>query len=230
MNAPNSIESNDEMPIDTLTAFVRDAEHDLLSLVTALQAHIDLLHDELVRHHLPIDRFAILNRVVGRLITNVTDLVAIAEMAHAPRSTQTLILEVLMHEIEAETRSTFSKDHVSLSCDIEAGTTMIGDAASVKAMITGMVLVMLSKCEFLETVRIVGTTHDRLLSLTCGIGLEPSKGVFKPWRLGELRLLPTNGEGLCLSAVDAMARLHDGQLSVSTLPNHRQGYKLTFAV
>ena len=49
MNELNVVMSPEEMAMDTLTAFVRDAEHDSLAVVTALQAHIDLLHDEQVR-------------------------------------------------------------------------------------------------------------------------------------------------------------------------------------
>lgn len=233
MDNLTTLRSSDERAIDTLTAFVRDAEHDILSVVTALQAHIDVLHDEQVRKQMPIDRFAVLNRAITRLITDTTALAAISELARTPRSEQKVVLAVLMQEIAAELRSEFTKSRVLLSCDIATGTTLIGDVGPVKTMITAMVVALLHKCHFLETVRIVGLTDHKRVTLSFDIGNQPrkgtfSRGAFEPWRLGELRLLPTNGEGISLSAVDALARLHHGQLSVTTLPNERQAYRLTF--
>ncbi len=101
-----------ERSIDTLSAFVKDAEHDILSVITALQAHIDLLHEEQVRNHMSVDRFAILNRSIARIVTDATSLSSVSELAHAPRSKERVILDVLMQEIAAETRSAFSKSQV----------------------------------------------------------------------------------------------------------------------
>jgi hypothetical protein len=220
----------EEKAIDTLTAFVRDAEHDLLSVVTALQAHIDLLYEEQISNHMPVDRFAVLNRSIARLIADTTVLASVSELALAPRSKQKLLLEGLMQEIAAETRSAFSSSQVSLSCEIATGTTLFGNAGSLKVMIKGMVLTVLHKCHKLETVRIVGLTHKKRVSLSFDIGLEAYEGAFEPWQLGELRLIPTNGEGIRLAAVDAMARLQHGQLSVCTAPDLRPRYRLTFRV
>jgi signal transduction histidine kinase len=220
--------SPEERAIDTLAAFVQDAEHDMLSVATALQAHIDLLHDEHVRNHMPADRFEVLNRNMARLVADMIDLASICEAAHTPRSRHKLMLQALMQEITAETRLAFSKSNVSLSCDIATGTTLTGDSDPVKSMITRVILSLLQKCQLLETVKIVGMTHNKRVSLSFSIGLEAAKDTFQSWRLGELRSMSTNGDGIGLSAVDAMARLHHGQLSVSTQPNERNGYKLTF--
>lgn len=228
MNDLTCIMSPAERALDTLTAFVRDTEHDLLSVVTALQAHIDLLHDELVRNHIPVERFAVLNRAVARLITDTTVLASIADIARIPRSKETLVLDSLMQEIAQETRAAFSKNQVSLSYDIAKGTTLVGDSVPLKAMIMGMVLAVLHKCPLLETVRVVGLTDRNRVTLSFDIGMEANKGVFKPWRLGELRLAPTNGEGVSLAAVDSIARLHRGHLSVSSSVDRQPGYKLTF--
>jgi signal transduction histidine kinase len=222
--------SSEERAIDTLTAFVQDAEHDILAVVTALQAHIDLLHDECLRNHMPADRFVVLNRSMTRLVADMIDLASISEAANSPRSKHKLVLESIMQEITAETRLAFSKSNVLLSSDIAAGTTLVGDADPVKAMITRVVLSLLEKCTLLETVKIVGLTQNKRVSLSFSIGLESAKGTFKSWQLGELRSMSTNGEGIGLSAVDAMARLHHGHLSVGSQPNERHSYKLTFKV
>lgn len=133
-------------------------------------------------------------------------------------------------EIAQETQSAFSSGQVSLFCDIAKDTILIGNVGPLKVMITAMVLAMLHQCHELEVVRIVGLTHKKRVSLSFDIGLEANERVFKPWRLGELRLMPTNGEGINLAAVDAMAPLHHGRLSVSTLSDERHVYRLIFRV
>lgn len=219
-----------ERSLDTLSAFVKDAEHDILSVITALQAHIDLLHDEQVRNHMSVDRFAILNRSIARLVTDAISLSSVSELAHAPQSKGKVILDLLMQEIAAETRSVFSKSQVSLSCTIAAGTSLIGDADSVKTMITVLLLTILRQCRLLETISIVGMADsDERVILSFNTGKESCKGMPSPWRLGELRLMPTSGEGIELSAVAAMAKLHHGQLSVSTPQNEPGEYWLTFS-
>jgi light-regulated signal transduction histidine kinase (bacteriophytochrome) len=219
-----------EKAIDTLTAFIRDAEHELLSVVTALRAHIDLLYEEQVLNEQNVDRFSIVNQTIDRLITDGDVLASVSKLAQTPRTNQKQKLEELMQEIAVETRSAFSSKEVSLSCEIAAGTTLIGNAAPLKLMITGMLLAFLHKCHRLDTVRIVGVTNKRRVFLSFNTGLESGECVFKPWQLGELRLSPMNGDGIQLSAVDAMARLHHGLLAVRTLPNYRQEYRLTFRV
>jgi signal transduction histidine kinase len=222
--------SLDARGFDTLTAFLQDAEHDIMAVVTALQAHIDVLRDECLRNHMPADRFVVLNRSIARIVSDMSDLASISETANSPRSKHKLILEAIVQEITAETRAVFSNNSVLLACDIAEGTTLLGDPDPVKAMITRVVLSLLAKCKKLETVKIVGLRENKRVSLSFTIGLEPAQGAFKSWRLGDLRLMHTNGEGIGLSAVDAMARLHNGQLSVSHEPNERHGYKLTFKV
>ncbi|MBY0357055.1 MAG: hypothetical protein K2W82_03565 [Candidatus Obscuribacterales bacterium] len=217
-------------PIDTLTAFIKDAEHDVLSVVTALQAHIDLLYGEQLQNHLPVVRFAVLNRAVARIITDITALSNISELVLMPPSNQKQMLKRLMQEITQETQSAFALNHVSLSCDIEEGTILTGNVASLKTMITALVLAILHKAKEFETVRIVGLTNKKRVSLSFNTYKETAQEVFKRWQLGKLRFIPTNGEGISLATVDAMARLHNGHLSVSNFPNEQHGYKLTFKV
>ena len=221
---------SDERSIDTLTAFVRDSEHDVLSVVTALQAHLDLLHNEQERNHISVSRFAVLDRAVARIIADMTVLAAISEQVLIPKSRQKQMLDGLIKEIAQETQADFSESQVSLSCNIAAGTTLIGNADALKVMIRGMLLAVLRKSHEFETVKIVGFTDQKRVSLSIGTGLNNNDGTFKPWKLGELHTAPTNGEGINLAAVDAMARLHDGQLTVTSTPGERRGYRLIFQV
>src|SRR5690606_37957934 len=96
---------------------------------------IDLLHDEQVRNNMPVDRFAVLNRSIARLIMDTTVLASVSELAQTPRSKQRQTLEQLVQEIADETQSAFSNSQVSLSCEIVKGTSLIGNAGSLKTMI-----------------------------------------------------------------------------------------------
>jgi signal transduction histidine kinase len=216
-----------EKAIETLTAFVLDTEHDLLAVITALQAHIDLLRDEQTLRDLPVDRFVFLNRGMDRLVADANALAAVSALARGKRSKSKQLLNKLMQEIAAETQEAFSANRVSFFYNIAEGTTLSGNADALKEMITKMVLTVLHACHKLETVSVVGITLKKRVSLSCEPGLEASDGTFKAWQLGELRLIPMNGDGLSMSAIDAMARLHHGQLSVVTLPDQRHGFKLT---
>ena len=102
------IGSRQDLAIDTLTSFVLDAEHDLLSVVTVIQAHIDLLRHEMVQNRLPVERVAMLSVSVARLVQNVTALAAVSEQTRQGRPNQRVVLSPLMDEVEAETRSAFS--------------------------------------------------------------------------------------------------------------------------
>lgn len=214
--------------IDTLTAFVRDTEHELISVITALQAHIDLLRDEQVLNQMPVDRFEVLDRAMERLIADTDALASISALALTPRSKKKQIVDTLMQEVVQETRSAFNTSQVSLSCKIDKGTTLFGNAVSLKVLLTRIVLTVLQASSRLETVSVIGLTLKKRVSLTFETGFEANDGVFKPWNLGELRLIPMNGDGMNISTIDAMARLHHGQLSMSTLSGHRHGFKLTF--
>jgi signal transduction histidine kinase len=220
----------EETPVTTLTAFVQDFEHEMLSVMTALQANVDLLRDELVLGRMPIDRFMIVYRAIDRLIEDTATLSAVSELANAPRSKQKLMLEELMQDIAAETQTVFNTSQVSLSCNIASGTTIIGNVVPLKVMLTGLVLSVLYKCHKLDTLKIVGSHSKNRVSLSFDSGQDTDDAIFKPWRLGNLRSVPMNGDGISLSMVDAMAKLHDGQLSVSTFSDERQGYRLIFKV
>jgi signal transduction histidine kinase len=218
----------DNKAMGTLAAFVQDTEHELFTVITALQAHVDLLYGEQLSNHLPLERFTIVNRAIARIIRDTAILASITELAKLPQSKQKIMLEGLMQEIITETQLAFSNSEVSLTCKIAKGTTLIGNAAPLKTMITDMLLTVLDKCYKFETITIKGSTNKKRVSLSFVTGLEDSKSIFKPWQLGKLRLTPSNGEGISLSAVDAMARLQRGRLSMSTAPDQRHGYKLTF--
>ncbi len=215
---------------DTLTAFVRDTEHDVLSVVAALQANVDVLHDEQERKHQPVTRFLVMNKAIARITADMTALADISELVLTPPSKQRQLLSKLMQEIAQETQSAFSLSKATFSCSVVAGTTVIGNTDALKVMITAIVLTVLAKCPELQTVWMAGRVNNDCVWLSFNSGLQADEGVFTPWQLGELRLAPTNGEGISLATVDALARLHHGHLSRSTLPDLRHGYRLILKV
>ncbi|MBX9725596.1 MAG: hypothetical protein K2X81_29635 [Candidatus Obscuribacterales bacterium] len=219
-----------EKSIDTLTAFVRDAEHELLSVLTALQAQIDLLKLEQENNNRPVDRFPGLNRSVARLIADTQVLATISLLATTPRSKSRVSLDSLMKEIISETKADFSRAKVTVSSVIENGTALIGEVEPLKQMCKGMLLVVLQKCSSLDQVNIIGMTLNKKVSIDYETGKHCEKEDFKPWRVGELRNVPTNGDGIKLAAIDAMARMHQGQLSVCSSTDEKDSYKLVFNV
>ncbi|MBX9668363.1 MAG: hypothetical protein K2X93_12125 [Candidatus Obscuribacterales bacterium] len=216
--------------IDTLVAFVRDNDHEVLSVVTALQAHLDLLHDELLLKNWPVDRFVVLNRAVDRLIADTVKLSSVSQLTQAPRVEQKRTLGSLVEEIAAETQPDFSKSNVSLNCNISQGTTLVQNARAVKLMIKELILAVLHNCKQLETVTLSGSSHKKLVSMACDTGSESNEGKFKRWQLGKLDQIPTNGDGIMLSTVDAIARLNHGHLSVRPSSDHRSEFRLSFQI
>ncbi len=214
--------------LDTLTLFVRDTEHEFIAVVTALQAHIDLLDMERERDKLPGARLAVLKRITARLLRDTASLVAVTDAAQAPQGRRQIRIQKIMQEITADTVLAFRRSKVALSSDITADSVLVGQAIPVKDMIKTVVLTLLDKCNARETVQVVGHMSKNQLSLSFDTGTGANNDKFKPWKLGALRLMPTNGEGIGLSAVDAMARLHHGNLNIATMADQRFSYKLIF--
>jgi hypothetical protein len=218
----------DQQAIDTLAAFVRDAEYDVLSVVTALQAHVDLLHDEHERNNISVSRFIILNRAIARIATDITLLTAFSNHVRLAPSNQKQMIEGLMQEIAADTQAAFDISQVSLVWKIPKGTTLIGSAASLKVMITAVILAVLNTANELETVNVIGLVQNGQVSMSVDTAAGAPARVFERWQLGQLHLVPANGDAISLDAIEAMARIHNGQFSVSTSADQRHGYRLTF--
>ncbi len=218
----------DRKAMDILAAFVRDAEHEMKSVTTALQAHIDLLHHEQTQNHVSSERFKVLNRAVARLISDTSILASVTELTLTPRLNERFKLQGLMSEIANETKSNFSAQGVSITSNIPSSTSLIGSADALKLMLKETVLALLQECQKLETISITGKTEHKCVSLVFETGEKDNLGKFETWQLGKLKLTPTNGEGISLAAVDAIARMHHGQLSVKTLSNERHEYRLHF--
>lgn len=106
---------------------------------------------------------------------------------------------------------------------------MVGNDGLLKMMIKELVLVVLPTCHEMDTLNITGRSLHKRISLSFEIGSALNNREFLSWQLGSLRLIPTNGEGIMLSAVDAMAKLNNGYLSVRGSTDNRKGYRLTFS-
>lgn len=217
-----------ETRMETLTAFIRDTEHELLSLVTEIQAHLDLLHGEQIRNKLPVDRFALLNHAVERLTTDTAVLASVSEIAQKPQPKKKLLLQKLMQEVVGETTAEFDTCKVGLTSEIVDRTILSGNAAALKFMITRLILAVLHECKQAETVIMRGLTRNGRIVLLFDRGSKDEESEFKTWRLGKLHLLPQNGDGIALSAVDAIARFYHGHLCVRNTPDLRAEYRLTF--
>jgi hypothetical protein len=99
--------TTDKIALDTVTGYVQDTEHDLLSIITALQANVELLRDEQMRNHLSVDRFIMFSRAISRLISDITAVASVSTLASASPSKKRHLLTALIEEISAETREEF---------------------------------------------------------------------------------------------------------------------------
>ncbi len=200
----------------------------MIATATALQAHIDLLYDEQIRNRLPIDRFDVLNHAVGRLVRDTGILATVAAEAKSPVAHQRWSLKKLIQDVVEETKAALSISKVSLQCVIPDNVTVKGNDEILKMMIKELVLVVLPTCHELDTLSIIGLSFQKRISLSFEISSTINNREFLSWQLGSLSLIPTNGEGIMLSAVDAMAKLNNGFLSVRGSTDNRKAYKLTF--
>lgn len=219
---------SDRKAMDILAAFVCDAEHEMKSVTTALQANIELLAYEQTKNRVSPERFKVLNRAVARLISDTNILASVTELTMTPRVMTKFKLNGLIEEITNETKLSFSAQGVLVATNIAAETTLSGSADALKLMLKETVLTLLQECKRLETMSITGKTERKGISLVFQAGDNGNHGKFVDWQLGKLRLNPSNGEGISLAAVDAIARVHYGQLSVKTLENERHQYRLLF--
>jgi hypothetical protein len=218
----------EENALDTLAAYVRDYEHELLSVATALQGHVDLLSSETRNTISEKNRLAAVNRTINRIVKDANALLSVSELAMVPPSKQRHSLDSLIQQVVLDTKSAFLADQVALTFNIAKGMTLKGDFGPLKLMITAMFMAVLHRCHKFDTVQIEGVSSKRVVSLSFQSGRKAKDGSFAPWRLGELRLIPLNGDSIGLSTIDAMARLQNGRLSVWTKADHAQVYRLLF--
>ncbi len=219
----------DRKAMDILAAFIHDAEHEMKTVITALQAHIDLWHHEQSLNYVSQERYGVLNRAVARLISDTNILAAVTELTTTPQVNTRIKLQGLIEEITDETRSNFREQDVFINANITSESSLNGSAIALKLMLKETVLALLQECKKKETISITGQTEKKGMSLIFETGADENHGKFEDWQLGKLRLNPSNGEGISLAAVDAIARMHRGQLAVKTSKNQRHEYRLLFS-
>lgn len=218
----------DNHTIETLTSYMKDTEHEELTVITTLKAHLDLMHDELRRNSQPLTRFAILNRSVMRLKNDIEAMASVSQQAIATQLNQKLLLEDLIQEVEVSTQAELGEKEVTLSWNIKKGTVLMGNAIQMKHMLTEIIYNILHGCKRLDNINITGYEQNKCVSMTFSANPIPTETNYIPWRLGELRLIPSNGDGIGLATVAAMARLQHGQLSITGFRTENQVFKLIF--
>jgi hypothetical protein len=217
-----------EKRIHTLTSFVKDTEHELMSVLTTLQGQIDLFYVEQEANNNSVDRFSGMNRSVSRLIADTCTLAYVSNLADSPRSDSRVLLERLIKQVVAETQSDINISQVSVSCAVTDGITLACETAPLKRMCKGLLLNLLHQCHASDHITIAGSAREKRVSISFETGRHDEFTDYKPWRVGQLRFVPPNGDGIKLSAIDAVARMNKGQLSVRRTPDLPDAYKLTF--
>lgn len=214
--------------LDILTDFIIDAEHELIAVVTALQAHIDLLEAGLTKTEDAPERFAAINRAVSRLLADTAALASISELTKQGHSKEKSSLCLLVNETMSEMQVPIRDAQVIVSCDIPETAKVTASSSSLKLMLKALLLEILHKCDKQGTLRISALRKSRSVSIAFDTGRGAKESNFHSWRLGELHMRPTNGEGIRLAAIAAMARINHGYLSVCNLTDLPDEYSLTF--
>lgn len=216
--------------IDILSAFIKDFVHELLAVITAMQANVDLLEEPGVKNSAANKRINIIKKSINRLLRDTRVLTDVFRLSGKSKGQKTVNLEKLIKEVTDETNKDFQDRNASLCSDIAKNVTFTGDPVCYKKMIREIVLAILSLSKNIKIVNLVASTSEKAVSIKFFDGESSDLGVFQPWRLGELRLTPTNGDGIMLSAVDAMARLNSGNLNIRNLPDLPRAFQLKFNV
>lgn len=216
-----------ENAVDTLSAFNIDFEHELHAVTTVIQAQIDLVFDERIENSDPISRATILNRNLDRLVKDTKSLSVVSNLAKLPQSKEKVRFQSLLEAVAYDTLPEFSARETSLSFFDAQESSLFGYSESLEHMLIRVVLIVLQLNKALDIVTIVVESSKENVSLIFDSGIKDNeKPEFKRWQLGKLHLMATNGDGIMLSAVDAIARMHSGYLSISTALSKKQTFKL----
>lgn len=216
--------------IDTLAAFVKDFIHELFAVLTALQANVDLLQEDKTSSDSSEKRFAAANRAISRLVRDTRELSDVLKISTLTSKREKVRLDLLMKEIKEETQSEFSLKDTELCSEIAFGTTLLGNSDSIKKMITSIVLNVLGMAKGFSTIKVVGLSTENSTEVLIFDGLDSGDGEFIPWKLGQLKLTPINGDLITLSAVDAIAKFNLGYLSIRSSEVQPKAYRLSFEI
>ncbi|MBX9725441.1 MAG: hypothetical protein K2X81_28850, partial [Candidatus Obscuribacterales bacterium] len=153
----------------------------------------------------------------------------VAELAKARLSKQPIIMDKLIKAAVVEVRLLLLRRKISVSNNISKEQTLTGDTNPLRLLFKALLLTAIANCDEGDKINIECAEKESNLSFTLGTELGSDNCFFEAWRLGELRLIASHDQGIELAAIDAMARMQGGYLSVCTKLDKYSGYRLTFA-
>jgi signal transduction histidine kinase len=205
-----------------LRRFMSNASHELGTPLSIMQANLESLELDLEKKGQKVEKLEVVNRSVERMKTLVADLNLLArvENPHHVLPRQNINMQDLIRVIMAEYSQAFCDKNIQLKEGQIQSIVVNGHADSIKRVFLNLLQNALRYTNAGGTVTVNCTASDKLCRLSVsdtGIGItkEDLPHIFERfYRSDVARERSSNGSGLGLSIVKAVAIWHGGKVEV----------------
>jgi signal transduction histidine kinase len=205
-----------------LRRFMTDAGHELSTPISIIQANAEAMEVEIPASEQENNRLAVITRSTERMANLVKDLMLLSKM-ESPQiysNKNSLDFEKLVRGVVEEFQELFKAKSITLTTKRIGPATVVGDAESLKRLVTNLLQNALRYTENSGTVDIGVESLGRTTKLTVsdtGIGIPPEslQAIFQRfYRVDKSRSRNQGGAGLGLSIVKAIVDTHRGRIDV----------------
>ena len=205
-----------------LRRFMTDAGHELRTPIINIQANAEAMELEIPASEQENNRLAVITRSTERMANLVKDLMLLSKM-ESPQiysNKNSLDFEKLVRGVVEEFQELFKAKSITLTTKRIGPATVVGDAESLKRLVTNLLQNALRYTENSGTVDIGVESLGRTTKLTVsdtGIGIPPEslQAIFQRfYRVDKSRSRNQGGAGLGLSIVKAIVDTHRGRIDV----------------
>jgi signal transduction histidine kinase len=205
-----------------LQRFMTDAGHELSTPISIIQANAEAMEVELQENEASQNRLAVITRSTERMANLVKDLMLLSKM-ESPQVYWTkapLDFEKLVRGVVEEFQELFNAKSITLVTDRIGPATAVGDAESLKRLVTNLLQNALRYTDASGTVEVSVESFGRGTKLTVsdtGMGIPPEslQSIFQRfYRVDKSRSRSQGGSGLGLSIVKAIVDTHRGKIEV----------------
>lgn len=218
----------------SLRRFMSDAGHELKTPLSIIQANAESIESEISSQESASNRLAVIMRSTERLGNLVRDLSLLSKMESPTVITKRTPIDLgqLVRGILEEFEELFKNKNISLTIDQIQSISLMGDADSLKRLLTNLLENALRYTEAGGRVFVSLDTagrNARLVIKDTGIGIptESLPKIFdRFYRVESSRSRAAGGSGLGLSIVRAIVDAHKGKIDVSS----QVGVGTTFVV
>lgn len=213
-----------ELSFERLKQFTADASHELRSPLMAIQSNVQvaLKYPEGMREK-DSEKFAAIASAANQMKELTEDLLFLARTDHLPPPQLSEVeLQDLLSQVIQLYRPQADAKNIQLRCHYETPIWVLGDATQLHRLFTNLFVNALHYTPMggTVTVRAERTTKQGVIQVQdTGVGIAPDQldKVFdRFWRAEQARSYGSGGSGLGLPIAQAIARQHQGTISVSS--------------